>query len=147
MRWRFVDRVTAFRPWLSISGLKAVSLEEYYLLEPLGREGVLPESLVAECCVELARWLVIASSSFSQSARLSEIVGFEAHQEVTMGDVIEVQAVLQRRTARTVSVQCTSVTGGMSKASGTLRLVLIPAADALEQDEAEECWRGLYGTS
>ena len=76
MRWRFMDRINRFEAWATIEGRKAVSLEEYSLLEPFGRKGSLPENLVVESCVHLARWLVIVSSGFEQTCILSAIDQF-----------------------------------------------------------------------
>jgi len=73
MRWRFADKVLAFAPWQAIVTLKAGSLEEYSLLERWGRPGEAPAILTLEACIQSARWLVEASSAFSQTIEPLEI--------------------------------------------------------------------------
>jgi len=68
---------------------KCVSLEEYFLLERLGRRGSLPESLVLASFVELARWLVVVSSEFESSALLTDVLGFSFRDPLGMGAVLE----------------------------------------------------------
>jgi len=73
MRWRFTDKVLAFAPWQAIVTLKAGSLEEYSLLERWGQPGEAPAILTLEACIQSARWLVEASSAFSQTIEPLEI--------------------------------------------------------------------------
>ncbi|HOX07744.1 MAG TPA: hypothetical protein PK280_15195 [Planctomycetota bacterium] len=148
MRWRFVDRVTAFGPWQSIAGRKAVSLEEYKLLEPLGRQGVLPESLVLECCVELARWLVAASSDFRQACVLEGIDGFEFRSEAVMGEILEVEARLTGSPeAGPLRAECRVKVGAREVAGGSIALGLVPLAEGFDPDFTASMWRELHGST
>ena len=145
MRWRFVDKITAMQPWQKISGIKAIGLEEYYLLEPLGREYVLPESLVIECCVELARWLVSVSSSFSLIALLSEIDDFAFARSAKGGEVLEIHANLLGRSNADVSVECSVTARGRAVAAGRLTLDSLPLLDGSDREEMAGRWRELHG--
>ena len=69
MKWRVVDRIAPCEPWTAIEGHKCVSLEEYFLMERLGRRGALPESLLLAGFVELGRWLVCVSSGWPDAER------------------------------------------------------------------------------
>jgi hypothetical protein len=73
MRWLFTDKALYFEPWKCIMAVKAGSLEEYGLLERWGEPGQAPASLLLESCVQTARWLVEASSSFTQSCDVTAI--------------------------------------------------------------------------
>jgi 3-hydroxymyristoyl/3-hydroxydecanoyl-(acyl carrier protein) dehydratase len=76
MRFRLVDKISAWTPWHSISGIKAVSFEEYSLKEAFGHPPGLPEMLVLESVLQLGNWLVMLSSDFQQMgmlARISEV--------------------------------------------------------------------------
>jgi 3-hydroxymyristoyl/3-hydroxydecanoyl-(acyl carrier protein) dehydratase len=147
MRWRFVDKITAMDPWRRITGIKAIGLEEYCLLEPLGREYVLPESLVIECCVELARWLVTASSSFSLIALLSEIDGFAFARPAEGGEVLEIHANLLGRSVAGVSVECSVMARGRAVAAGRLTLDSLPLLDGPEREELAGRWRELHASA
>ena len=57
MKLRCVDRILGWEPWRTISGVKAVSFEEYCLPARLGLPEHLPSSLALESVFELARWL------------------------------------------------------------------------------------------
>ena len=145
MRWRFVDKVTSLEPWRRITGRKAVSLEEYYLLERTGREGVLPESLVVECCVELVRWLVAASSSFALMSALEEIDGFTFARTAAIGELLRLDAEVAEKDDSIISTECQVTVNGTAIASGRLRSCLLPLGVGFEPGELEGLWRELYG--
>lgn len=140
MRWRFVDQVTAFQPWRMIAGTKVVSLEEYYLLEPLGREGVLPESLVIECLCELARWLVVASSSFTEGAVLDGLRGFSFARQATMGERLDLEVRVTELGDGAATVCCTAASAGCAVASGELEVSRLPLAEVYDAALAEALW-------
>jgi 3-hydroxyacyl-[acyl-carrier-protein] dehydratase len=73
MKFRMVDRILDWRPRRSITGVKAVSFEEYSLKSPLGSEAALPESLVMEGLFQLGNWLIVLSSDFTQMGLLVRI--------------------------------------------------------------------------
>jgi len=148
VRWRFADRITAFEPWARVAGRKAVSLEEYKLLEPLGREGILPESLVLECCVEHVRWLVAASSGFRQTCVLEEVEEFKFAGEAGMGAVLEVEAELsETRRDGPIEAACRITCSGRALAVGRLRVGLVPLAEGFDPELTESLWRELHGAT
>jgi hypothetical protein len=162
MRWQFVDRITRFDRWAAIEGVKAVSLEEYSLLEPLGRKGALPEVLVLESCVQLARWLVAASSEFRESCLLCGVHDFAIQREAGAGCMLalSVTSVSGRRPPSLaagadaeppgpdndrVEVQCV-VDGGRERlAHGRLLLRRIRMNEVADADAQAALWRELYG--
>ena len=144
MRWRMLDRVDEMVPWASISGRKAVSLEEYMLLEPFGRPGVLPESLVLASCVELARWLVAASSDFALTAVLHELSGFSLTDSAGMGQVLELTAEVRSRSADELEVECRVASAGRPLATGTLALGLTPSVECFDPAALAVAWGELY---
>jgi 3-hydroxymyristoyl/3-hydroxydecanoyl-(acyl carrier protein) dehydratase len=66
MKFRMVDRITAWEPWRRIRGLKAVSFEEYRLKSAFGEPPSLPECLLLESLFQLGNWLVMLSSDFTE---------------------------------------------------------------------------------
>ncbi|MCL2641796.1 MAG: hypothetical protein FWD53_13180 [Phycisphaerales bacterium] len=70
MKFRMVDRITAWEPRRQICGIKTVSFEEYNLRAPFGDEPCLPETLLLESLFQLGNWLIMLSSDFSRMGLL-----------------------------------------------------------------------------
>jgi 3-hydroxyacyl-[acyl-carrier-protein] dehydratase len=76
VKFRLVDKITSWDPWHWITGVKAVSFEEYSLKEAFGEQPRLPEMLMLESVLQLGNWLVMLSSDFQLTgivARISEV--------------------------------------------------------------------------
>ena len=144
MRWRFIDRVTRFEPWSAITGLKTVSLEEYSLLEPLGRKGRFPESLVIEAGVQLARWLVAASSDFAQSCVLDAVDGFEFTGEAGAGSALNVSLTVTRRNGDGLRLVARALDGGRPVGSGTVGVRFLPLSEVAAPEDMRTLWQELY---
>ncbi|MHC4661096.1 MAG: hypothetical protein ACYS8W_05350 [Planctomycetota bacterium] len=147
MRWRFVDRITELGEWKSISGIKTISLEEYSLLEPFGRKGDFPASLVIECCVELMRWLVLKSSSFEIACVVKEIPEFSFSRAAGIGEVLEVSASVFSRDDSSVGCSFSIKSGEDEIGSGRIYSVLIPVASGFDTDALKSMWEEVRGAS
>lgn len=145
MRWRFTDRVLSFRPWEAISGVKAVSLEEYHLLKPLGRDGSFPESLVLEACVELGRWLASASSDFTRSAVPSEIEEFHFDEPAGIGSMLRIDVDADCPADGLLRLTCRVSDSGRPIARGHLLLRLIPLTEVQDARWVAAMWAQLRG--
>ncbi len=66
MKFRMIDRISAYDPRRSICGSKGVSFEEYSLRDPLGGPSALPETLLLESLFQLGNWLIVLSSDFTK---------------------------------------------------------------------------------
>jgi 3-hydroxymyristoyl/3-hydroxydecanoyl-(acyl carrier protein) dehydratase len=146
MRWRFVDRIESIEPWTTIRGRKVVSLEEYLLLERFGRQGVLPEAIVLESCVHLARWLVMRSSDFSRSCLLSGIDEFTWCRETGPGACLHVDVAVEAREDWVLRVRC-AVDDGKPVAAGNLELDLVDLGELEKAEASMALWRELYGAA
>ncbi len=144
MRWRFADRIDAFEPWKMIRGRKGISLEEYSLLERFERPGVMPETLVLESCIHLARWLVAASSDWRASCLIKRIEEFSYFSEAAMGDQLQIEAALTARTDELFAVECAAKAGDRRVARGKLDLELIPIEQVQDPESLKLMWRELY---
>ena len=145
MRWHFLDRVIRFEAWKAIEGRKAVSLEEYSLLEPFGRKGCLPESLVIESCVHLARWLVVASSSFEQTCSLSAIERFEFERETVPGSALTLVLAVVGRQEGSIRLSCRVHAGGQPVGGGELTVATAPLRETATAEDMRTLWQELYG--
>ena len=145
MRWRFVDRIEAFEPWASAKGRKSISLEEYSLLEPLGRKGMFPETLVLESCIHLGRWLVMRSSDFEKSCLLSEARNFAFMKQAGIGQVLTMTALVRRREGDALVIGCEATIGQRQICKGDLTLSLMPLREVLNREGMKAMWQELYG--
>ena len=158
MRWRFVDRVIAFREWEAAESLKAVSLEEYSLLAPHGRHGDFPESLVLECCVESVRWLVAASSDFRLTSALLEISEFRFERKTGIGDKLRIEANVTARSGNELRADCRVTLAATSPqpnqrrteagiASGRLVFETLPLEEGFSRGDLLALWDEIHGAS
>ena len=147
MRWRFVDRIEAFDPWTFLKGRKSISLEEYCLLEPLGRKGIFSEALVLESCIHLGRWLVMKSSDFEKTCLLFEVRGFTFAKACGMGDTLEMTLRVQKREEGFIEVECETSEGGRLICRGALTLGFMSLGSLVDPDTMRATWRELYGTA
>jgi hypothetical protein len=147
MRWQMLDRVETFSPWSSATGRKAISFEEYGLLKPFGRMGVLPETLVLETGVQLARWVVMASSSFQETCVLDDVTDFGFLSQPSLGAVLRVAVVFSDRSHDQVPAKCHIEADGVTLAEGDLTLSIMPMAEHIERDLAALTWREIHATS
>jgi 3-hydroxyacyl-[acyl-carrier-protein] dehydratase len=97
MKFRLVDKITSWTPWQCISGVKAVSFEEYNLKEPFGEEPRLPEMLLLESFLQLGNWLIVLSSDFRQMGMLARIAEVRFHDPLSPGDRLRLEVRLTRR--------------------------------------------------
>jgi len=158
VRWRFVDRIVEIEPWAAIRCLKAVSFEEYSLLKRHGREGVFPESLMLECCVESVRWLAAVSSRFELTSALLEVSDFRFHREVGMGETLRISAGVKRYEGEELRAECCVRRAGRENpeglkqpdevvATGTIVAALSRLDDGFERETVEGIWREIHGAS
>jgi hypothetical protein len=144
MRWRFVDRIEKFEPWALMRGRKAISLVEYSLLNPFGREGVFPESLVLECCVHLARWLIIRSSEFKSTCLLSELESFNIDHEVGLGDILRMGIRVTLRREDSLQVDCEATDGERLIGYGALTVGMMDLTGVADPEVMKAIWQELY---
>lgn len=156
MRWRFVDRMHAYKEWERLEGVKAISLEEYCLLERQGREGAFPESLILESCIQLGRWLIIRSSDFAQSCNVEEIEYCNFESGVGMGDWLELVIEFEKSDYAVDSadsksnirmMDCNAHAGGRLVAQGKIIVKLIELASIANPEDLKAMWQERYGTT
>jgi 3-hydroxymyristoyl/3-hydroxydecanoyl-(acyl carrier protein) dehydratase len=97
MKFRLVDKITSWAPWQTISGIKAVSFEEYSLKEPFGEPPHLPETLLLESFLQLGNWLIVLSSDFQHMGMLARITEVRFHGSLFPGQRLDLEARLIRR--------------------------------------------------
>ena len=89
MKFRLVDRITAWTPYQRISGIKTVSFEEYCLKEAFGD--------VLESFLQLGNWLIVLSSDFQQMGMVARVSEVRFHEYLRPGQTLHLEARLIRR--------------------------------------------------
>jgi 3-hydroxymyristoyl/3-hydroxydecanoyl-(acyl carrier protein) dehydratase len=95
MKFRLVDKITEYSPHRFITGEKALSLEEFFLLRPLGHQKILPPTLMAEALFQLSNFLIFKSFG----TKLGHLVMFEKihfHGTMQPGDVLAMRVDMTR---------------------------------------------------
>lgn len=99
MKFRLLDRITAWTPYGHICGVKAVSFEEYTLKEPFGDAPRLPETLLLESFFQLGNWLVLLSSDYAWMGLAAKLSGVHFHDAVRPGQQVRLEVRLLRQDA------------------------------------------------
>jgi len=147
MRWRLIDRITAFEEWRTASGVKTVSLEEYSLLEPFGRRGDFPYTLIVEAGIELARLLVEKSTGFRTTATIHGIEHFEFHAVVDRGAVLNATVEIQQRRDGQGTFRCVVEERNSLVAEGVIALQWSPLREFADPVLTAGAWEELRGGS
>jgi 3-hydroxymyristoyl/3-hydroxydecanoyl-(acyl carrier protein) dehydratase len=97
MKWRFVDRILSWTPNERITGIKAVSFEEYSLKDAFGGEAFLPETLLLESFMQLGNWLILLSSDFNEMGMVVRISEVRFHEPLLPAQQVRMEVRLSRR--------------------------------------------------
>ncbi len=97
MKFRLVDKITSWSPYERISGVKAVSFEEYSLKEAFGDEARLPETLLLESFLQLGNWLVLLSSDYRDMGMAVRIAEVRFHDFLFPGQQLRMNVALALR--------------------------------------------------
>ena len=106
MKFRFVDKITDYEENKLITGVKVVSLEEYFLLTRFGSRKQFPPTLMMESIFQLANFLIY--KSFHNRLAL-----------LTMFNRIEIKKLLGPGDKMVMHVRLDSNIGDSVKLSGT----------------------------
>jgi 3-hydroxyacyl-[acyl-carrier-protein] dehydratase len=145
MKFRLVDKITSWSPYRQITGIKAVSFEEYCLKEPFGDEPRLPETLLLESFLQLGNWLILLSSDFknmSVAARISEV---RFHGFLRPGQRLEMQATVVRQRDDGFELSGEGLVDGRTIITGLGCLAaLVPAAEYVNPDDLRVLFSEIY---
>ena len=119
MKFRLVDQITAWTPWQSISGVKAVSFEEYSLKDAFGEAARFPELLLLESFLQLGNWLVVLSSEFTLMGMVVRISEVCFHEPLLPGQILRLHVRLIQRHEDGFEFQGKGSAGGRSVISGS----------------------------
>ena len=136
MKFRFVDKILSWTPHQRITGLKAVSFEEYCLKEPLGDEGRLPETLLLESVLQLGNWLILLSTDFQQMGLVIRISEVRFHDVLLPGQTLRMEVTLSRRREDGFEFSGEGRANGRAIITGVECLAVpVPAAEYVNPDD------------
>jgi 3-hydroxyacyl-[acyl-carrier-protein] dehydratase len=96
MKFRLVDKILDWSPYERITGIKAVSFEEYCLKEAFGDEARLPETLLLESFLQLGNWLILLSSDFARMGMVIRITEVRFDSYLLPGERVCMEVAMSR---------------------------------------------------
>ena len=136
MKFRFVDKITSWLPYRQITGIKAVSFEEYCLKDAFGEEPRLPESLLLESFLQLGNWLILLSSDFKTMAMAVRISEVRFHDSLLPGRQLRMAVSVTRQREDGFEMSGEGRVDGRVIISGLGCLAVpVPAAEFVNPDD------------
>ncbi len=90
MKYRFVDKILNYKEMEYIEGVKAVSLEEFFLLRPAGLKDHFPATLTIEALLQLANFLIFKSFK-KRLALLTMFKRIDINRALIKGEVMRMR--------------------------------------------------------
>jgi 3-hydroxymyristoyl/3-hydroxydecanoyl-(acyl carrier protein) dehydratase len=149
MKFRLVDKILDWSPYGRISGIKAVSFEEYCLKEPFGDEARLPETLLLESFLQLGNWLILLSSSFTRIGMVIRISEVHFENYLLPGQSLRLDVKMARKRKDGFELSGEGRVSGRSIIRGLGCLAVpVPAVDYVDPDHMRVLFSEIFmGTS
>jgi 3-hydroxyacyl-[acyl-carrier-protein] dehydratase len=145
MKFRLVDKITSWAPWQNISGIKAVSFEEYSLKEAFGERPRLPEMLLLESFLQLGNWLIMLSSDFHQMGTVARISEVRFQDYLLPGQRLQLEVRVNRRREDGFELVGQGLVDGRNVISGLGCLATpVPLAEYLDPDDMRVLFSEIY---
>lgn len=145
MKFRLVDRITSWAPDERITGLKAVSFEEYSLKDAFGDEPRLPEMLLLESLLQLGNWLILLSSDFQRMGAVVRLHDVRFHGALRPGGVVRMEVAMARKNDNGYKLNGTGHVDGQLIISGTGCLgAPLPTAEYIDPDDLRVLYSEIY---
>lgn len=145
MKFRLVDKILVWSPYKCITGIKAVSFEEYCLKEALGDEARLPETLLLESFLQLGNWLILLSSDFARMGMVIRINEVRFDGYLLPGQQVRMEVAMSREREDGFEFSGRGHVNGRSviRGSGCLA-VPVPATEYVQPDDLRVVFSEIY---
>jgi 3-hydroxymyristoyl/3-hydroxydecanoyl-(acyl carrier protein) dehydratase len=145
MKFRFVDKIISWKSHERITGIKAVSFEEYSLKDALGDEPRLPEMLLLESFLQLGNWLILLSSDFQQMGMVIRINEVRFHDYLRPGRQARLEVTLVRQREDGFELAGDGWVEGRPIISGLGCLAMpVPATEYVNPDDLRVLYSEIY---
>jgi 3-hydroxymyristoyl/3-hydroxydecanoyl-(acyl carrier protein) dehydratase len=145
MKFRFVDKITSWSPYGQITGIKAVSFEEYCLKDAFGEVPRLPETLLLESFLQLGNWLILLSSDFETMAMAVRISQVSFREPLRPGRQLRMTVSLTRQRADGFEFSGEGRVGDRVVVGGVGCLAApVPAKDYVNPDDLRVLFDEIY---
>lgn len=146
MRFLMVDRILAWEKGKSAVGCKDVTMSEDFLADHFPRFPVMPGVMQLEAIVQLASWLVFASTDFASKGILAELGAIKFREFVKPGEQMTMEVTFLSMDSEGVDFKAQVRVGDRVKTiltSARLRYIPIEAID--DPQEAKDYFHYLTG--
>jgi len=130
MRCLLVDKITDYEPGKRITGIKNVTMSENFLQDHFPGFPVMPGVLQVEAVLQLASWLIGATTGFTSKLRLVSLKSIKFKEFIVPGDQMRIEAVVTKQDA--AGVICNAavhVDGKLKTELRQIRLAYVPLED------------------
>ncbi len=145
MKFRLVDKILSWTPHQRISGLKAVSFEEYSLKAAFGDEARLPETLLLESFLQLGNWLILLSSDFNRMGMVVRLSEVRFHEHLLPGQQVRMDVSFARHHDDGFELSGQGCVAGRPIITGMGCLAVpVPAAEYVNPDDLRVLFEEIY---
>ena len=141
MRFILIDRIIELHLDQSAIGVKNVTMSEDFLAHHFPHRPIMPGVLIVESMVQLADWLIRASSEFKQIGQASAFDRIKFRIVVRPGDQMKVKVSLTSRQGNLASFKGSAYVDDKLAASANFTLIVESIDAYITSEEAQRLFR------
>ncbi|HSB02985.1 MAG TPA: 3-hydroxyacyl-ACP dehydratase FabZ [Anaerolineales bacterium] len=141
MRFILIDRILELHPDESAIGVKNVTMSEDFLAHHFPHRPIMPGVLIVESMVQLADWLIRASSDFKMIGLATAFDRMKFRNVVRPGDQMKVKVSLTSQQGDLASFKGVAYVGDKLAASAHFTLIIEPIDTYISSEEAQKLFR------
>jgi 3-hydroxyacyl-[acyl-carrier-protein] dehydratase len=144
MRFILIDRIIELHPDQSAIGVKNVTMSEDFLAHHFPHRPIMPGVLIVESMVQLADWLIRASSEFKLIGLATAFDRIKFRNVVRPGDQMKVKVSQTSRQGTLASFKGEAYVGDKLAASANFTLIVESIDAYITSEEAQRLFRMMY---
>jgi len=144
MRFLWIDRIIELYPDQSAVGVKSVTMSEDFLAHHFPHRPIMPGVLIVESMVQLADWLIRASSEFKLIGLATDFDRIKFRVVIRPGDQMKVKVSLTSREGALANFKGEAYLGDKLAASANFTLTVEPIDSYLTPEEARKLFGMIY---
>jgi 3-hydroxyacyl-[acyl-carrier-protein] dehydratase len=144
MRFILIDRIIELHPDQSAIGVKNVTMSEDFLAHHFPHRPIMPGVLIVESMVQLADWLIRASSEFKLIGLATAFDRIKFRNVVRPGDQMKIKVSQTSRQGALASFKGEAYVGDKLAASANFTLIVESIDAYITSEEAQRLFRMMY---